>query len=203
MDTYFDTANGDINVVNNQNAPSGANLLVNPFGTANPNAIDPLSLNGPIGFNDTFGHAYRFTTLLRVDGGTYDFDATFFNSAALYIDGQQVFLSENAGAGSGSGSIALTEGAYEVVIIYAKDNTANPDDLNVNISGVEFGGAAIPLESTGAVGPLVGDDVINAGGGNDSIDASFGDDTIDGGAGSDTIEGVKGSTHSLSHPAMT
>ncbi len=192
LGTYFDLTDGSINVASGDTAPSGAGILVNPFGTADVNDIDPDALNSVIGFGDTFGHAYQFTTTLHVDGGTYDFDATFFNSAALYIDGVQVFSSESLGANSASGSIALAEGAHDVVIIYAKDVSATPDDLNVNISGEEFGGTPIPLENSGAVGPLVGDDSIMAGAGNDSVDASFGDDTIDGRGGNDTLTGGAG-----------
>lgn len=197
LDTYFDVTDGSIDVVNNDTAPSGANILVNPFGTADSNDIDPEvqkfnTANGGIGFNDSSGHAMRFTTLLHTDGGDYDFDATFFNSAALYVDGTQVFFSENAGAGTASGSITLTEGAHELVIIYAKDiQGGQDDDLNITIAGEEFG-AAQPLEGTGAVGPLVDDDTITTNAGADSIDASFGDDTIDSGTDNDTIDGGGG-----------
>jgi hypothetical protein len=148
--------------------------------------------NGGIGFDDSSGHAMRFTTLLHTDGGTYDFAATFFNSAALYVDGTQVFFSENAGVGTASGSIALIEGVHEVVIIYAKDIQGGiDDDLDITIAGEEFG-AAQPLEGMGAVGPLVDDDTITTDAGADSIDASFGDDTIDAGTGNDTVDGGGG-----------
>ncbi|MGB0928615.1 MAG: Hint domain-containing protein [Pikeienuella sp.] len=197
LDTYFDTTDGSIDVVSGDTAPSGANILVNPFGTADSNAIDPEvqklnNANGGIGFNDSSGHAMRFTTLLHTDGGDYDFAATFFNSAALYIDGTQVFFSENAGAGTASGSITLTEGVHDVVIIYAKDVQGGiDDDLNITIAGEEFG-AAQPLEGSGSVGPLVDDDTITTDAGADNIDASFGNDTIDAGTGNDTVDGGGG-----------
>lgn len=209
LDTYFDLGSGSIDVANLSTASSGAVLRVNPFGTTESDSIDPNALNSQIGYNDTYGHAYRFTTNLEVEGGTYQFDASMYNSAALYIDGNQVFINEGSGAGSASGSIDLGEGVHEVVLIYAKDRTANPDDLNVNISGEEFGDTAIPLEdaSIGYVDDAdslsggegddtihggLGDDTIDGGDDSDSIDGRTGDDTIEGGAGSDTIQGGAG-----------
>ena len=60
LDTYFDTTDGSIDVVSGDTAPSGANLLVNPFGTADSNDIDPEiqkfnTGNGGIGFDDSSG----------------------------------------------------------------------------------------------------------------------------------------------------
>ena len=88
-------------------APSGATIQVNPFGTATSDDLDPEVQNGNIGYGDTQGHAYLFSNQIEVDGGTYTFDAEFYNSAALYVNGTQVFLSESLGANSASGSITL------------------------------------------------------------------------------------------------
>ena len=188
LSTYFDTDTGDVAVQTGDTAPTGAVIRVNPFGTADSNDLNPETMNGEIGYNDTYGHAMRFTTKLSTDGGEYTFDGDFYNSAALYVDGKQVFLSENAGDGDATGTLDLGPGVHDVVIIYAKDRTSQQDDLDINISGGEFGDKPTPLQDTGAVGPLVGDDTIQAGAGNDSVDASHGDDLVYGGSGDDTVQ---------------
>ncbi|WP_120499078.1 Hint domain-containing protein [Roseovarius sp. EL26] len=192
LDTYFNLADGSIDVATGQTTPEGATIAVNPFGDADTNSIDPNALNSQIGFGDTFGHAYRFETKLHVEGGTYTFDMDFYNSAAIYVDGVLLGGTQSFGNATFNGSVTLTEGAHDVVIIYAKDTTATPDNLNVNISGAEFGATPTPLETTGAVGPLVDDDVITGGAGNDVIDASFGDDSVNGDLGDDTLTGGGG-----------
>ena len=191
LDTYFDLSNGSIDVAHLSTAPSGAVVRVNPFGTTESDSIDPNALNSQIGYNDTYGHAYRFSTNLEVEGGTYQFDASMYNSAALYIDGTQVFFNEGSGAGTATGSINLGEGVHEVVLIYAKDRTANPDDLDVLISGEEFGAAGLDLAEA-AVAYIYGDDSLSGGDGDDTIDGGLGDDTLDGGADNDSLGGGSG-----------
>ena len=191
LDTYFDLSNGSIDVAHLSTAPSGAVVRVNPFGTTESDSIDPNALNSQIGYNDTYGHAYRFSTNLEVEGGTYQFDASMYNSAALYIDGTQVFFNEGSGAGTATGSINLGEGVHEVVLIYAKDRTANPDDLDVLISGEEFGAAGLDLAEA-AVAYIYGDDSLSGGDGDDTIDGGLGDDTLDGGADNDSLSGGSG-----------
>ena len=191
LDTYFDLSDGSIDVAHLSTAPSGAVVRVNPFGTTESDSIDPNALNSQIGYNDTYGHAYRFSTNLEVEGGTYQFDASMYNSAALYIDGTQVFFNEGSGAGTATGSINLGEGVHEVVLIYAKDRTANPDDLDVLISGEEFGAAGLDLAEA-AVAYIYGDDSLSGGDGDDTIDGGLGDDTLDGGADNDSLSGGSG-----------
>jgi Ca2+-binding RTX toxin-like protein len=192
LNTYFDTETGEIAVSQGDKADSGATIRVNPFGTADSNDLNPEQMNSEIGYNDTYGHATRFTTKLATDGGEYTFDGEFYNSAALYVDGKMVFLSENVGDGEASGTIELGAGVHDVVVIYAKDRTTEKDDLDINISGGEFGKTPILLQSCGAVGPLVGDDIINSGAGADVIDASHGDDLITAGTGNDTVQSGDG-----------
>ncbi|UWP97176.1 Hint domain-containing protein (plasmid) [Aliiroseovarius crassostreae] len=186
LDTYFDLTNGTIDVSTGDLAPSGAYLRVNENGTTTSDFLDPeIQAQSPptgIGYGDTQGHALVYSTQITVEGGTYTFDADFYNSAALYIDGQQVFLSESLGENSASGSITLTPGTHDVVILYAKDVTANSQDLDMTISGGEFGPNPVPFEESHAFGTTTDT-------GNDSIDGGAGDDVISGGAGADTIDG--------------
>lgn len=143
--TYFDLTDGSIDVATGDVAASGAVLRLNPFGQAETGEIDPMALNSVIGYGDTQGHAYRFETELQTEGGVYDFDIAMYNSAAIYVNGDQVLLSEGGGVNTGSGTVSLDEGAHSVVILYAKDASEIADQLEVNISGGEFGGTPISL----------------------------------------------------------
>ncbi|MGB7271502.1 MAG: calcium-binding protein, partial [Albidovulum sp.] len=199
LDTYFDLTDGSIDVSSGDTAPSGATFQVNPLGTTTTDSLDPevQAQSSPtgIGYGDTSGHAMVYSTQIEVEGGTYSFDASFYNSAALYIDGQQVFLSESLGANTASGSIALTAGTHDVTILYAKDQVgAETQDLNMSISGGEFGSNPIPFEESHAfgIGAGTGDDSIDGGAGKDTIDGGVGNDSIDGGTDSDVIFGGDG-----------
>ncbi len=184
LDTYFDMTDGTIDVVSNGTAPSGAVFQVNAFGTTTTDDLDPeIQSQGPpngIGYGDTSGHALVYSTQMNIAGGTYTFDADFYNSAALYIDGQQVFISESFGANTASGSVTLTAGPHDVVILYAKDIGGVQEDLNMSISGGEFGSTPIPFQNAPAFGTATG-------GGDDTIDGGAGDDSIQGGSGDDSI----------------
>ena len=178
LDTYFDLSDGSIDVSTGDTTAAGAGIQVNPFGTSTSDDLDPEVQSNNIGYGDTAGHALVYSTQIEVDGGTYTFDADFYNSAALYIDGQQVFLSESLGANSANGSITLTPGTHDVVILYAKDTTSTPQDLDISISGGEFGPNPIAFQDSGAFGTTTGT-------GNDTIEGGDGDDTITGGDGDD------------------
>ncbi|MCX7560941.1 Hint domain-containing protein [Sulfitobacter sp. F26204] len=200
LDTYFDLTDGTIDVSSGDTAPSGATFQVNPFGTATTNDLDPeiQSQGTPtgIGYGDNAGHALVYSTQIDVQGGTYTFDADFYNSAALYIDGQQVFLSEGLGANTANGSVVLGPGTHDVVILYAKDDeNATEQDLNMTISGGELGANPVPFQNAPIFGTTTtgaGNDIIDGGTGDDSIFGEGGDDTITGGTGSDTLFGDDG-----------
>lgn len=149
--------------------------------------------------NDGNNFGIRATTTLNVTtGGTYRFDMRSDDGMMVFVNGN-VVVNDNSlhGPRNSNGSIDLTPGQHEIVIIYFERGGQNV--LTAAISGPDYTGI-IPLQdanvqanaASDTVNAGAGNDTIDAGDGNDVVDAGAGNDSIDGGAGNDTLTGGEG-----------
>ncbi len=173
----FDTSNGD----------RGAGQTVYNAGTAN--AVDVPGQSGSLG-NSGDDFAVRLTTTLTVTtGGTYTFDLGSDDGSRLYVDGVEVVENDGLHAfRTRSGTVNLTEGQHEVVIIFFE--RGGQAQLQSSISGPDYASSTALQDAN--VSSNAGSDSVSSGAGNDSIEAGAGNDTVDAGSGSDTINAGTG-----------
>ena len=215
---YFDLSGvGPNNLADAGFLAGGQNSYV-PDGTG---FIDSLDEDGiPTlygGSGDDF--ALRFSTTLQVtSAGTYDFGLSSDDGSRLFVDGIEVIDHDGQhGTSTANGSIELSSGAHEIVIIFFE--AGGSQDLDLTISGPDTGNTPVDISTYGAVSAMAGDhligggdndnlsggagnDILEGGDGSDILDGGADDDILDGGAGADTLTGGSG-TDTLSYATDT
>ncbi|WP_425092626.1 Hint domain-containing protein [Tropicimonas sp. S265A] len=174
----FDTSDGSIlpgTTIYNAGSTDDLNSLAT-------NASASVLGNDVTGDRALFG--IRATTTLTVtNAGTYTFDVRSDDGVILYVDGVQVVNDDSLHAPRNrAGSIDLTPGEHEIIIIYFERTGQNVLEVDIQSDP----GGDYPTQI------LLQDANVQANAGNDTVDGRAGDDVIDGGAGSDTLIGGAG-----------
>lgn len=175
--------------------------VYNAGGTDDLNTLVSNASNAVLG-DDGNNYGVRVSTTLTVtDGGLYTFDVLSDDGVRLYVDGVEVVADDSLHAPrTSTGSINLSSGEHEIVVIYFERGGQNelevaiqsdaggdyPTQVQLQDANVQANGSA------DSVAAGEGDDTILGGTGNDTLDGGDGDDSLDGGADNDTLTGGLG-----------